>query len=315
MLNHFSRVQLFATPWTVAHQARLSLGFSWQEYQIGLPLPPQGNLPKPGIELVYLTFPALADGFFTTGTTWEALDIIDFCYKNTREGHTPREGLVRTQREGGCLQARKRALTRTWRDLHLISDFQPPELWAINVVVWKKGKKGAQGIWYKRLLKHASAVDSISVRISSCFLLAAGFFVSCSHAQAELVGSSGGRFVIWISGTELFTVEYCQASLRFLLSLIYYWQLGGLKHLCPNERFFFSLFCLPSASDTWPPGICCVCSVQRLPAYRQSPGGHVRPEQPWWLSAQSNCWSFGRTLSSDAFFDWINCTNSRSCHI
>ena len=162
MLNHFSHVQLFATPWTVAHQARLSLGFSWQEYQIGLPLPPRGNLPKPGIELVYLTFPVLADGFFTTSTTWEALNIIGFCYKNTMEGHTPRKGLVRTQQEGSCLQARKRALTRNWRDLHLISDFQPPELWGINVVVWKKGKKeGAQCIWYKRLLKHASAVDSV----------------------------------------------------------------------------------------------------------------------------------------------------------
>ena len=112
VLNHFSHVQLFATPWTVAHQARLSLGFSWQEYQIGLPLPPRGNLPKPGIELVYLTFPVLADGFFTTSTTWEALNIIGFCYKNTMEGHTPRKGLVRTQQEGSCLQARKRALTR-----------------------------------------------------------------------------------------------------------------------------------------------------------------------------------------------------------
>ena len=256
--------------------------------------------------------------FFTTGTTWEALNITGFWHKNTMEGHTLRKGLVRTQQEGSRLQAGKRALTRNWRDLHLTSDFQPPEMWEINVV-WKKEKKeaAAQCIWCKRLLKHASGVDSNQCEdLLSCSLPAAGFFVSCSHAQAELVGSSRGRFVIWISGTELFTVEYCQASLRFLLSLICYWQLGGLKHLCPSERFFFfPLFSLPSASDTWPPGICCVCSVQRLPAYRQSPGGHVRPEQPWWLSAQSNCWSFGQTLSSDAFFDWINCRNSRSCHI
>ena len=37
-------------PWTVAHQAPLSMGFSRQEYWSGLPLPPPGDLPNPGIE-------------------------------------------------------------------------------------------------------------------------------------------------------------------------------------------------------------------------------------------------------------------------
>ena len=45
-----SSVQLFATPWTVAYQATLSLGFSRQEYWIGLPFLSPGDLPKPGIE-------------------------------------------------------------------------------------------------------------------------------------------------------------------------------------------------------------------------------------------------------------------------
>ena len=45
-----SRVQLFVTPWTVAHQA-LSMAFSRQEYCSGLPFPSPGNLPDPGIEL------------------------------------------------------------------------------------------------------------------------------------------------------------------------------------------------------------------------------------------------------------------------
>ena len=40
----------FATPWTVAHQAPLSMGFSRQEYWSGLPLPSPGCLPDPGIE-------------------------------------------------------------------------------------------------------------------------------------------------------------------------------------------------------------------------------------------------------------------------
>ena len=45
-----SRVQLFATPWTVAYQAPLSMGFSRQEYWSGLPFPSPGDLPNPGIE-------------------------------------------------------------------------------------------------------------------------------------------------------------------------------------------------------------------------------------------------------------------------
>ena len=45
-----SPVQLFATPWTVAHQASLSMGFSRQKYYSGLPFPSPGDLPNPGIE-------------------------------------------------------------------------------------------------------------------------------------------------------------------------------------------------------------------------------------------------------------------------
>ena len=44
-LSHVSRVQLFATPWTVAHQAPLSMGFSRQEHWSGLPFPLPGDLP------------------------------------------------------------------------------------------------------------------------------------------------------------------------------------------------------------------------------------------------------------------------------
>ena len=45
-----SRVRLSVTPWTVAHQAPMSMGFSRQEYWSGLPCPPPGDLPNPGIE-------------------------------------------------------------------------------------------------------------------------------------------------------------------------------------------------------------------------------------------------------------------------
>ena len=56
-------VWLFATPWTAARQAPLSMEFSRQEHWGGLPFPTPGDLPGPGIEP---TTPALAGGFFTT---------------------------------------------------------------------------------------------------------------------------------------------------------------------------------------------------------------------------------------------------------
>ena len=45
-----SHVQLFAAPWTITHQASLSMGVSRQEYWSGLPFPSPGDLPNPGIE-------------------------------------------------------------------------------------------------------------------------------------------------------------------------------------------------------------------------------------------------------------------------
>ena len=59
MLSCLNHVRLFATPWTVAHQVLLSMGFSRQEYWSGLPCPLPGALPDPGIELVSPVAPAL----------------------------------------------------------------------------------------------------------------------------------------------------------------------------------------------------------------------------------------------------------------
>ena len=56
VLSHFGCARLVVTPWTVAHQAPLSMGFSKQEYWSGLPFPSAGDLPDPGIEP---RFPAL----------------------------------------------------------------------------------------------------------------------------------------------------------------------------------------------------------------------------------------------------------------
>ena len=69
VLSHFNSA--FATLWTVACQAPLSMAFSRPEFRSGLPFPSPGDLPNPGIELTSLMSPELAGGFLTTSTTWE----------------------------------------------------------------------------------------------------------------------------------------------------------------------------------------------------------------------------------------------------
>ena len=56
----FSHVPFFVSPWIVAHQAPLSMGFFRQDYWSGLPCPPPGDLPNPGIKSTYLMSFALA---------------------------------------------------------------------------------------------------------------------------------------------------------------------------------------------------------------------------------------------------------------
>ena len=79
VLSHFSHVQLFATLWTVAHQASLSMRFSRQEYWSGLLCCPPGHLPHPVMESMSLMSPALAGGSFITSATWEAQHFWEFC--------------------------------------------------------------------------------------------------------------------------------------------------------------------------------------------------------------------------------------------
>ena len=61
----------FATLWTVAHQAPLSVGFSRQKYWSGLPRHSPGDLPDPGIKPTSLLSHILVGGFFTTSIIWE----------------------------------------------------------------------------------------------------------------------------------------------------------------------------------------------------------------------------------------------------
>ena len=77
-----SPVQLFVTPWTVARQASLSMGFPRQEYWGGMPFPSPGTLPDPGIEL---KSSALVGRFFSPlshlgSPKWHCRDIPNFVF-------------------------------------------------------------------------------------------------------------------------------------------------------------------------------------------------------------------------------------------
>ena len=78
-LSHFSGVWLFATLWTIAHQAPLCMGFSRQEHWSGLSCPPQRHLPHLGIKPTSLKSPAFAGRFFTTSTAQKAHAIDTLC--------------------------------------------------------------------------------------------------------------------------------------------------------------------------------------------------------------------------------------------
>ena len=92
-VHALSHVWLFATPWTIAYQTPLSMGFSRQEYWSGLPFPSPGNLPDLGIELASLVPPTLAGRFFTTeppgNPSWYSLMGLSHNYNEEEENWPP----------------------------------------------------------------------------------------------------------------------------------------------------------------------------------------------------------------------------------
>ena len=77
MSQLLSLVWLFVTPWTVAHQAPLFMGFPRQEYWSGLPFLPRGDLPDLGIKPAHFVSPELASRLFTNHwATWEVLSLL-----------------------------------------------------------------------------------------------------------------------------------------------------------------------------------------------------------------------------------------------
>ena len=123
MLNRFNRVRLYATPWIVACQAPLSMGFSRQEYWSGLPFPSPGVLPDPGMEPASIFW--LVGWFFTTSATWKPQLAVPQCQNAHRlhflihsmrkclvlsRGSQPRGTLETSEQLLKCVAIRQRLL-------------------------------------------------------------------------------------------------------------------------------------------------------------------------------------------------------------
>ena len=102
-----SSVWLFVTPWTVAHQPPLSMGFPRQKYYSGVPFPPPGDLSNPGIKAVSLASPVLAGRFVTAEPQGKWAGECKYG-KPEKMKHAP----------SGCsLRCRGRAVVEVWMSL------------------------------------------------------------------------------------------------------------------------------------------------------------------------------------------------------
>ena len=125
MLCHFNSVRLFATLWTVAWWAPLSMGFSTQEYWSGLPCPPPEDLPDPEIKPMSLMSPVLSGGFFTTSGTWETHLFQWFLIKCEACKQHQRESCSHSNKSCTCYSVQ--SLVKGWVDklwFQVQNDFQ-----------------------------------------------------------------------------------------------------------------------------------------------------------------------------------------------
>ena len=136
-----SCILLFAILWTVAHQTPLTMGLSQQEYWSGLPFPPPGDLPDPGIEPAS---PALAGGFFTHWAgTKESAPRVQFHYLQTLINWN----LIRTSGFHSHLEGKPLFLKSAWCKwkksewrvgyldcLHIRNSMNP---WGLQLLIYK----------------------------------------------------------------------------------------------------------------------------------------------------------------------------------
>ena len=153
MLSHFGHVRLFATLWTVAHQAPLSMGFPRQEYWSGLLCPPSGDLPDPEME------PSLAGGFFTAEPPGKPIlwvtnpySLVSHRWACLVENHTRKVKEIHLSPISGItvfygckrnpqLQLVVRSLCHTRTHIHATTPSGPVEIQWEGIPIWRSADK------------------------------------------------------------------------------------------------------------------------------------------------------------------------------
>ena len=161
MVQALSPGHLFATQWTVAPQAPLSMGFSRQEYWSGLPFPPPGDRPNPGIEPSRsLTSPALAGGFFTTaphGSQLKGRPRLGFCPRRWLPVSPPRFSLYTI-----CLIVIASSLSFFFFFFLILLRFLPchwESLDSAGSLIWNPGRSSSLSQW-AQLCPHPHTLES-----------------------------------------------------------------------------------------------------------------------------------------------------------
>ena len=142
ILSCFSHVWLFATLWTVACQAPLSMGFSRQEYWSVLPCPPPGDGPDPEIVLTSLISPALAGRFFTTSTICHHTNMSFLHQRNSFQPLSP----------------------NSWLSNHLKSYHWTPKVPVLIIPFFSKSKACSTLLWWP--LRACFMPSDLSITIS-----------------------------------------------------------------------------------------------------------------------------------------------------
>ena len=128
------------TPWTVAYQASMTMGFSMEECWSGLPFPSPGGLPDPGIKRDSLVSPALTGGFFPTAPPGKPIryKIVCICLSQTRKPSFPYFPSPLTTTNLFSLSVKSDLLESTkLTNSETSSNNEPPSLDIIKVYVWE----------------------------------------------------------------------------------------------------------------------------------------------------------------------------------
>ena len=143
MLSHFSRVWLFATPWTVARQAPLSMGFSMKEYWRGLPCPTPGDLSNIRQRELHILGPEISTG-------------VAYCKDRKTPGQLVRKAWRTADRGWDCslrLEADRKVLEPQGRDLKKILVIQGRKISHIIQELRTENCEGFQwGTWRKEVM-------------------------------------------------------------------------------------------------------------------------------------------------------------------